>query len=59
MQGKRTKVRNFGSEERKQKQKSLLTSKNRKQKKKRLRNKRPGETSSDRRLKATTRLAPF
>ena len=32
MQGKRSKVRNFPSEERKQKQKSLLTSKIRKQK---------------------------
>ena len=39
MQGKRSKVKNFPSEERKQKQKSLLTSKIRKQKK----NNRPEE----------------
>ena len=59
MQGKRSKMRNFPSQERKQKQKSLLTSKIRKQKR-RLKNNRPGEglaweASSDRRGKAKTR----
>ena len=55
MQGKWTNLKNFPSQERKQKQKSLLTTKIRKQKK-RLKNKRPGEgpawdASSDRREK--------
>ena len=60
MQGKWTNLENFPSQERKQKQKSLLTSKIRKQKK-RLKNKPPGEgsaweASSDGRGKATTHL---
>ena len=44
MQGKWTNLENFPSQERKQKQKSLLTSIIRKQKR-RLKNKRPGEGS--------------
>ena len=60
MQGKQTNLQNFPSQERKQKQKSLLTSIIRKQKK-RFKNKRPGEgsgweASSDRLEKATSRL---
>ena len=60
MQGKWTNLENFPSQERKQKQKSLLTSIIRKQKK-RLKNKRPGEgsgweASSDRLEKATSHL---
>ena len=60
MQGKWTNLENFPSQERKQKQKSLLTSIIT-QEKKRLKNKRPGEgsgweDSSERRGKATSRL---
>ena len=56
MQGKRTNLENFPSQERKQKQKSLLTSIIRKQKK-RLKNKRSGwEASISRPGRATTRL---
>ena len=60
MQGKWTNLENFPSQERKQKQKSLLTSIIR-QEKKRWKNKRPGEgtgweASSDRPGKVTTRL---